>query len=37
MTEELRQELRTQVKKTEGLQERMEMVMDSELREREAR
>ena len=37
MTEELRQELRTQVKKTEGLQERMKKVMDSELREREAR
>ena len=37
ITEELRNELREQVKKTEGLQERMETVMDSELREREAR
>ena len=37
ITEELRHELREQVKKTEGLQERMETVMDSELREREAR
>ena len=37
MTEELRHELREQVKKTEGIQERMELVMDAELREREAR
>ena len=37
ITEELRHELREQVKKTEGLQERMETALDSELREREAR
>ena len=36
-TEELRKELREQIRKTEGIQERMEMVMDEELREREAR
>ena len=36
-TEELKRELREQVLRTEGLQERMEAVMDAELREREAR
>ena len=34
--EELRQELAEQARRTEGLQERMESVMDTELREREA-
>ena len=34
--EELRQELAAQARRTEGLQERMESVMDAELREREA-
>ena len=36
-TEELRHELREQVRRTDGLQERMESVMDAELRERESR
>ena len=36
-TEELRQELREQAMRTDGLQERMESLMDEELREREAR
>ena len=36
-TEELRRELAEQARRTEGLQERMESVMDAELREREAR
>ena len=36
-TEELRRELREQARKTEGLQEKMEAVMDAELRERESR
>ena len=37
VTEELRRELREQAKKTEGIQERMELVIDEELRERDAR
>ena len=37
VTEELRKELREQARRTEGLQERMEAVMDAELRERESR
>ena len=36
-TEELRREFREHVQRTEGIQERMEAVMDTELREREAR
>ena len=36
-TEELRRELREQVRRTDGLQERMELVMDAELREKESR
>ena len=35
--EELRRELRELARRTDGQQERMEMVMDAELREREAR
>ena len=37
VTEELRRELKEQAKKTEGIQERMQSVIDEELREREAR
>ena len=37
VTEKLRRELREQVKKTEGIHERMESALDEELREREAR
>ena len=36
-TEELRREFREYVQRTEGIQERLEAVMDAELREREAR
>ena len=37
ITEDLRRELREQARKTEGIQERIELVIDEEMREREAR